>query len=101
MATSAVPVVEDRVKLLAESITSEDSFEHIDACFDGEYEELKGRATADFLPLEKDEILLQEGKQTFPGGFAVGLKIFNSPYCLGTYVYLCVLLLYLHSSLLH
>lgn len=49
-----------RVQLVHSS--SEDSFEHIDPDFDNSYyQELRGVAVADFLPLETNEILLRKG----------------------------------------
>ena len=49
----------DKSKLLEEE--EEESFEHVDNLFEEEYEELKGRSNADYLPLEKGEILLRKG----------------------------------------
>lgn len=49
----------DQTNLLEESHSVEDPFESL---IDGDYEELKGRATATFMPLEKGEILLREGE---------------------------------------
>ena len=49
----------DQTNLLGESHSVEDPFESL---IDGDYEELKGRATATFMPLEKGEILLREGE---------------------------------------
>ena len=44
------------------SSSSDESFEHIDAEFDNSYyPDLKGVATADYIPLEKDEIVVQKG----------------------------------------
>ncbi len=63
MATSLVPVVEtaeDKEQLLG---ASEDSVEEFDSYFDDSYEDLRGRATADFIPLEKEEILLNKGEE--------------------------------------
>lgn len=53
----------DRSKnLLSSSSSSDESFEHIDPEFDNTYyPELKGIATADYIPLEKDEIVVQKG----------------------------------------
>ena len=59
MATGVV--VEDREKLLSKDDFGEESFEGVDNSFDGAYKDLQGRATADYLPLEKDEILLRKG----------------------------------------
>ena len=49
----------DQANLLEERHSVEDPFESL---IDGDYEELKGRATATFIPLEKGEILLRQGE---------------------------------------
>ncbi len=42
--------------------SSDDSFEYIDPDFDNTYyQELQGIAIADYIPLEKDEIMLRKG----------------------------------------
>lgn len=51
----------DQTKLLEKEDSSEDSFEHVENTFEEEYEELKGRATADYLPLGEGEVLLRKG----------------------------------------
>lgn len=49
-----------RIGLLRSS--SEESFEHIDPDFDSTYyPELRGVAVADYIPKEKDEVLLRKG----------------------------------------
>lgn len=45
----------------AEDDSSEDSFDHVSDNFDGEYEELTGRATGDYVPGQKDEVAIREG----------------------------------------
>ncbi len=49
--------MDDREQLLGAS-ASESS---LDSPFDWTYEELHGRATGDYFPLEEDEILLSKG----------------------------------------
>ena len=45
--------------------SSEESFEHIDPDFDGSYfPELHAVALANYIPLEKEEILLKKGEKT-------------------------------------
>lgn len=42
--------------------SSDDSFEHIDPEFDNSfYPDLRGLAVADYIPKEKDEVLLKKG----------------------------------------
>lgn len=50
-----------KVGLLRSS--SEESFEHIDPDFDSTYyPELRGVAVADYIPQERDEVLIRKGK---------------------------------------
>lgn len=58
MATSQV---EDTNPLL-ESQTSNDSFDVIDTQFDPAFTELTGVATADYIPLDEDEVLVKKGE---------------------------------------
>lgn len=58
MATPAFGKLEEES---SNSGASEEVLDHIDGVFDGEYEELTGRAAADYIPLEKDEIFLKKG----------------------------------------
>ena len=44
-----------------EDDSSDDSFEHVSDKFDGDYEELTGRATSDYLPRQRDEVAIREG----------------------------------------
>lgn len=49
-------------RLMLSDSCSEESFEHIDPDFDNTYyPELRGLAVADYIPLEKDEIMLRKG----------------------------------------
>lgn len=48
--------------------SSEESFEQVDPDFDNSYyPELRGIAVADYIPLEKDEIMIRKGiRQLLP-----------------------------------
>ncbi len=58
MATSQV---EDSNPLL-ESLASDGSFDIIDTQFDPAFSELTGVASADYIPLETDEVLVKKGE---------------------------------------
>lgn len=57
MATS---VEIDRAPLV-DSITSDSSFDIIDPNFDPAFQELIGVATADHIPLDKEDVLMRKG----------------------------------------
>ena len=60
--------------------SSDESFEHIDPDFDNTYyPDLHGVATADYIPMEKDEVLLKKGGPQFKKKFTTNSSEFFFP----------------------